>query len=177
MSPEVLERIGIGAGLLAAFALGLALGGRMCGATVTEESVVVKEVLVDRDCAPCGERVAAKSTKANDKPNMVKPQPDPKGPKTQLPNVPPPDAVKRRRLLAWVRTQTRRMPPCGQVDESGRRVVVTVELDDAKVKSVGVDSDGVSNATVRCVRNDVQTWEFPTELVKAQRDIVFGITL
>jgi hypothetical protein len=179
---------------LAAFAVGLLLGARYChdspvlgpggpGDGARGSGAATGEV-------DCPERVVEK-TVTEEKIVYRCPPPEPEPPEEEVeprevahkkkpPPAPELDPLLRQRLLAWVRDRASDLKSCRDDSKETYRLAIFWRLDDeGTIQRVDVNkgTDEIPAGMVACLRDRMLDWEPPAELVRGQREIVFGLSL
>jgi hypothetical protein len=97
-----------------------------------------------------------------------------------LPDAPPaPDPAARTRLLAWVRDQAVDLRGCRRPGSGQVNLTVTLDIDEEGVRSVTLNApdDELSGDALTCLRERMQAWKAPGELIEGQKRVVFGLDI
>lgn len=195
------ERIGWVVITLAAFGVGMLLGGRSCasqeaphGASSNAGSSHASSTQDSKTSRPCEPQLIKELVEAEPRIIYECPPPEPQ-PKTQgkgggkakitpkkLPEPEPElDPQLRKRLLAWVRDQSDSLKPCRDNTSEIYRVAVIMHLDahSGVIKRVDVNTTrGETPAGLPgCLQKIIGGWEPPEELVQGRTKLVFGLNL
>lgn len=196
MDRRVGEKIGYATITIAAFVVGVLVGGRACGAPADPagdgEDERRDRALIHPDDCPTKvieERVEAPPKIIYQCPPEPDPEPSkgtrkvkkPARPEEKLPDPPELDPLARKRLLAWVRDQSDDLKPCRDDSKDVYRVAVIMHLDakTRKVKRVDVNSSRgeLPGSVGACLKRRILTWKPPTEFIADRTQLVFGLNL
>jgi len=163
--------------LVAAMAVGVLIGRTACE---PEPETVVEKKTVQRtpDCPPCQPDTGTPDVSPD---GVVAASPDPpedKGNRPMPEDPGPPDPTIRRRMLSWVRDQAPGLRECRPGGGSSVRLAVTLtltETGEVERAEINAPEKDLSRKTLRCLRDKMQQWSLPENLLGDRRRVVFGL--
>ncbi|MCG8416692.1 MAG: hypothetical protein MJE77_01960 [Proteobacteria bacterium] len=178
MIPDRREIATIVLGLFITLVIGILVGRYGC-APQPDKQV---ERIVQKAIEPAPRQVVYRCPAADEKTPVPAAQPG----RAKRGKQPPDSAISksplpRRRLLAWVRDQSRDLASCSAGSKATYRMMVRLVLNKAgRVDKVHVNTapEDVPRHVRNCLQTRMATWQPPGHLVgKADSELLFGLTL